>query len=225
MVPGQVLLGPIAGLLADRFPRRRLMIIADLARGALVTVLVITHSHVGVAFAVAFGLSVGSLVFNPAASSLVPEVVDESDIVKANTALWTVAVSAQVVLAPLAGVIIAASGVGPAFAVGLDRQVGFEAVAILGTGLVHVSGLRVDRGNHPLTSDLAGDPPRPRLVTLLDVLAGDQREQPDEVLLLVIEIDPVKRVEDRERVVHESGDELVASGRVVPRDAGLPAAS
>ncbi len=119
-----VVLGPVAGLLADRYRRRRLMIIADLARAALVTALVISNTSVYLAFAVAFGLSVGSLVFNPAASSLVPEVVEQTKLVEANTALWTVAVAAQIILAPLAGVIIGWAGVGPAFAVNAASYVG-----------------------------------------------------------------------------------------------------
>jgi MFS family permease len=142
-----VMLGPIAGVLADRFPRRRLMIIADLARAVLVTSLVITHSWVGLAFAVAFGLSVGSLVFNPAASSLVPDVVDDADIVNANTALWTVAVAAQVVLAPLAGVIIATAGVGPAFAV--------NAASYVGSALLLT---RLDAGKSPASTVILGWP-------------------------------------------------------------------
>ena len=119
-----ILFGPVAGLVADRYPRRRVMIIADLARAALVSVLVVDHSSVGVAFGVAFGLSVGALMFNPAASSLVPDVVGEDQIVEANTALWTVAVVAQIVLAPLAGVIIAWGGVAPAFALNAASYIG-----------------------------------------------------------------------------------------------------
>lgn len=119
-----LLLGPVAGLVADRYPRRRVMIGADLARAVLVSVLVLTHSWVGLAFVVAFGLSVGSILFNPAASSLVPDLIDEDQIVRANTALWTVAVAAQIVLAPLAGVVIAWAGVGPAFAVNAASYVG-----------------------------------------------------------------------------------------------------
>ena len=119
-----LLLGPIAGLVADRYPRRRVMIVADLARAALVSLLVLTHSWVGVVFVVAFGLSVGSILFNPAASSLIPDFIDKDQIVRANTALWTVAVVAQIVLAPLAGALIAWAGVGPAFALNAASDVG-----------------------------------------------------------------------------------------------------
>lgn len=111
-----IFLGPIAGVLADRYPRRSVMVGADLLRAVLVALLVVAHEHVAVAYGVAFGVSLGSIFFNPAASSLVPDVVDDDDLVDANTSLWTVAVLAQIILAPLAGALIAWAGVGAAFA-------------------------------------------------------------------------------------------------------------
>lgn len=112
-----LLLGPLAGVVADRFPRRRVMVAADLARAVIVLGLALSHDHVAWAYATAFGMSAGALVFNPAAVSLVPDVVDGDELVDANAAMWTVAVLAQIVLAPLAGLVIATAGVGPAFAV------------------------------------------------------------------------------------------------------------
>jgi MFS family permease len=112
-----LLLGPAAGIVADRYPRRTVMIVADLVRAVLVFVLVVSHTSTVTAFAVAFGLSTGSLLFNPAAASLVPDVVVDDDLVTANSALWTTAVASQIALAPLAGAVIAAFGVGAAFAV------------------------------------------------------------------------------------------------------------
>lgn len=112
-----LLLGPIAGLAADRLPRRKLMVGADLIRAVVALVLVVMADSVGVAYAVAFGLSAGAVVFNPAAGSLLPEVVDEDDVVTANSAMWTAAVTGQIALAPLAGFVIAAWGVEVAFAI------------------------------------------------------------------------------------------------------------
>ena len=110
-----LLLGPVAGVLADRFPRRRVMVAADLVRAALAGLLALAHGSVGLAYAVAFGLSAGALAFNPAAASLVPDVVEADEVVEANAALWTVAVLAQVLLAPLAGALVGFVGVGVAF--------------------------------------------------------------------------------------------------------------
>lgn len=108
-------LGPVAGLVADRFPRRRVMIAADVLRAAAAALLAVSHDSVPVAYAVAFCLSTGAVIFNPASSSLVPDLVEPDELVAANASLWTVAVSAQIVLAPLAGGLVALLGVGPAF--------------------------------------------------------------------------------------------------------------
>lgn len=127
-----LLLGPVAGLASDRLPRRRLMIGADLARAALAMTLVVSAGPVGLAYAVAFGLSAGAVVFNPAASSVLPDVVDDDELVTANSALWTTAVVAQVLLAPTAGVVIARFGAEWAFAVNAAT---FVASAALLRGL------------------------------------------------------------------------------------------
>jgi MFS family permease len=111
-----LLFGAVAGLAADRFPRRSVMIGADLGRAAAAGALAVWSGSLPLTFAVAFALSLGSMLFNPASSSLLPHVVDADDLVTANSALWTVAVVAQIVLAPTAGLLIGAYGVGVAFA-------------------------------------------------------------------------------------------------------------
>ncbi len=126
-----LLLGPLAGLAADRLPRRRLMITADLFRAIVACGLVFAADNLGAAYAVAFGLSTGAVLFNPAASSLVPDVVGDDDVVTANSALWTVAVIAQIALAPLAGLVIARYGVEVAFGINAATFV-VSALLLLG---------------------------------------------------------------------------------------------
>lgn len=131
-----IALGPIAGVMADRYPRRTVMVAADLGRAAIVAMLAVAHGEVALAYATAFGVSLGTILFNPAASSLVPDLVDDDQIVDANSALWTVAVVAQIFLAPLAGVLIAWAGVGAAF--------GLNAASYLVSALL-LRGLSVAR--------------------------------------------------------------------------------
>lgn len=126
-----LLLGPVAGLAADRLRRRRLMVGADIFRSVVALVLVVVADSVGFAYAVAFGLSAGAVLFNPAAGSLLPDVVDEDDVVTANSAMWTTAVIAQIVLAPLAGFVIAAWTVQVAFAINAATFV-ISAVVLIG---------------------------------------------------------------------------------------------
>lgn len=70
-----LLIGPVAGLAADRMPRRRLMVGADVVRAVAAASLVVVAESLVAIYAVAFVLSAAAKVFNPAASSLLPDVV------------------------------------------------------------------------------------------------------------------------------------------------------
>ena len=112
-----LLLAPFTGSLVDRWPRVRVMVGSDLFRLVLAVVLAVWHdAPVGV-YTVAFGMSVGAVFFNPAASSVLPALVREDALVAANSGIWTAAVLSQIVLAPLAGLLVVSLGYGPAFAI------------------------------------------------------------------------------------------------------------
>jgi MFS family permease len=161
-----LLLGPLVGLAVDRYPRRSVMVVADLGRAALALLLAAVGDSVLVAYGVAFGLSAFTQAFNPAASSTLPDTVEADELVDANTALWTTAVVAQIVLAPLTGVLIAVFGVGLAFTINAASylisaallrglQVGRSPATIAQQGWRSaVEGIRVIRG-HPLLARLA----------------------------------------------------------------------
>lgn len=127
-----LLLAPLAGSLADRLPRVRVMVSSDLVRLALAAVLAAWHSEVVVVYAVAFGLSAGSVFFNPATNSLLPSIVDEDELVAANSGIWSAAVLVQIGAAPVAGVVAVNLGFGWAFAV---NAVSFGASALFLRGL------------------------------------------------------------------------------------------
>jgi len=127
-----LLLAPVAGPLVDRLPRVRVMVTADLARLVLAAILALWHSDIGVVYAVAFGLSAGSVFFNPAAGSLLPTLVDKEELVAANSGIWSAAVLSQVLLAPLAGLLASTAGVGWAFAL---NAASFGISALLMRGL------------------------------------------------------------------------------------------
>jgi len=111
-----LLLAPLAGPLVDRLPRVAVMVAADLLRFVLAAVLALWHGDIAVVYAVAFGLSAGSVFFGPAAASLLPTLVGDEQLVAANSGIWSAAVLSQILLAPLAGLLAAAAGFGWAFA-------------------------------------------------------------------------------------------------------------
>jgi len=132
-----LLLAPFAGTLVDRLPRVRVMIAADLLRAVLAASLVVVGDSVVAVYIVAFFLSVGAVFFNPAANSTLPSLVTERELVAANSGIWTAAVLSQVALAPLAGLLYATAGAGPAFAV--------NALSFLLSAAV-LAGLRLPTG-------------------------------------------------------------------------------
>jgi len=111
-----LLLAPVAGPIVDRFPRVRVMITADLARVLMAAVLIVWHDQLPVVYLVAFGLSAGAVFFNPAASSLLPSLVPDDELVAANSGIWSAGVLTQVALAPVAGLVAATAGFEWAFA-------------------------------------------------------------------------------------------------------------
>lgn len=74
------------------------------------------HTDIAAVYAVAFGLSAGAVLFNPAVGSLLPTLVDDEELVAANSAMWSAAVLTQIVLAPAAGLLVTTAGFGWAFA-------------------------------------------------------------------------------------------------------------
>ena len=137
-----LLVAPLAGPVADRLPRVAVMIGADLARAVLAAVLVVWHSQIAVVYAVAFGLSAGAAFFNPAAGSLLPALVRDDELAAANSGIWSAAVLSQVLLAPLAGLVVTAAGYGWAFAA---NAASFAVSALL------LRGLRTAEAPRPVT--------------------------------------------------------------------------
>ncbi len=127
-----LLFAPLAGTLVDRWPRIRIMIGADLARAALAGALPFLDTHVAAVYAIAFGMSVAAVLFNPAANSTLPALVTDSELIAANSGIWTAAVLSQIVLAPLAGLLVLTSGSGLAFAI---NAASFLASAVILSGL------------------------------------------------------------------------------------------
>jgi predicted MFS family arabinose efflux permease len=127
-----LLLAPLAGAVVDRLPRVPVMVAADLWRMTLAAVLPLVDHHLAAVYAVAFGLAAGAVFFNPAAASTLPSIVDEDELIAANSGLWSAAVISQIALAPLAGAVVASVGVAPAF---LVNAASFAASALLLAGL------------------------------------------------------------------------------------------
>lgn len=86
LLPG-VVIGPWSGVLADRFDRRGLLVASDLARAAIVLLLIPAagSGRLSVIYALAFLHFAVSTVFEPTRSALMPRLVEPHDLVIAST--------------------------------------------------------------------------------------------------------------------------------------------
>lgn len=123
--------GFVAGTVVDRLPRRQVMIAADVGRAAIAALLAINPNHLWALYAAAFGLSALTTFFNPAAASVTPDLVDEDELLGANSAVWSAAVLSQIVLAPVAGATVAWAGASTAFAINASSFL-ISAAALIG---------------------------------------------------------------------------------------------
>lgn len=146
----------VAGALADRLDRRTTMRNVQLFRVAVVallTVLALMEAlSLPVLYVAAFVLGVGETLFDTAAQSILPSVVDKEQLATANGRLYAVElVMNQFVGPPLGGVLI-----GLSVPLVLGSSIAGYALAALGLTLL-VGSFRPQRSGPPtrLTSDIA----------------------------------------------------------------------
>ena len=126
-----VLLSVPAGIVADRFDRRMVLLVTDVARGVLMLVLVaavIVEAPTLVIVAVSILAACFSTFFGPAIAALVPTIVEERDLGIANSAWATLDNVAFIVGPALAGILLASGGLEFAF---LLNAASFAVVAVV----------------------------------------------------------------------------------------------
>jgi len=111
----------LGGALADRYDRRRLMIVSDLVRGAAVGVLAVAaatgHLSFGLLLVLAGIVGLGDGFFTPAFGGLVPLVVEAPSLASANALIGFARWGGLVVGPAFAGLLLGATGPGTVFAV------------------------------------------------------------------------------------------------------------
>lgn len=122
-----LLLGPVAGVVIDRFSRKAVLVGADLAR-ALLALSLVWPRGAWHAYVVAAGLAAGGAFFNPAVQAVIPALTTAEQRLAANSVAWSTAQLVQIVASALAGGVIAFIGTAPAFAL---NAASFGASALL----------------------------------------------------------------------------------------------
>ena len=126
-----LLFSPVAGTLVDRWDQKQVLVVSDLLRAALVLMIpVAVLINVWLAYPLVFAITTVSIFFRPARIAILPRIVDERDLLSANSAMWVGETIADVINYPIAGlfVVFLASSLPLAF--------WFDAVTYLGSAVL-----------------------------------------------------------------------------------------
>ncbi len=132
MVPGMIL-GPFVGVLVDRVPRKRIMILCDIVNGLVIGSLIFVND-LSIIYVVAGISSLVTTFRYPAQGALEPNLVEKSEIVLLNSFKASSNGLIQVIGAAIGGATVGLLGVGKAFMV--DAVTFFVSAAIIMTLMV-----------------------------------------------------------------------------------------
>jgi predicted MFS family arabinose efflux permease len=171
--------GPLAGVVADRFNRKTIMIVADIVRGFLVLgfLLVQRPGQVWLVYALAALEVVVSTFFDPAKSAAIPNIVSREELIPANalsSASWSITLALGAVLG---GLVTDAFGRNTAFVV--DSMSFFVSAAYIARVHLRYSRSKAQRATHLSIADAIG---------ITDVIEGARylRSNPRVMALLLV---------------------------------------
>lgn len=123
-------MGPMGGILADRFNRKTILLVSDFARAGLALSFLLIHqaSEVWIAYAGTFALVVFSALFSPARTAVIPQLVPPDRISLANGLEQSTSGLVMALGSALGGVATAAFGTNIAFVI--------NAASFLASGLL-----------------------------------------------------------------------------------------
>ncbi len=111
-----VLFGAFAGVLVDRFNKRSVMVLADVARAALVLLVPLVASRsLPLVYALSFAMATAGVFFDPAKLAIVPEIVPRARLMRANSLLATAENLTEILGWAFAGLLLASVSTTTAF--------------------------------------------------------------------------------------------------------------
>ena len=135
--------------LADRYPRRRVMVFCDAARAVLVGVMVLPHVPLGALVALLFAATMFAPPFESAKASITPDILQGERYVLGTAVLQTTLLTSEVLGAVAGGVAVAFIGVRSSLAI--------DAATFVISGLIVGLGIRA----RPAAAQPESVPPSP----------------------------------------------------------------
>ncbi len=111
LMAGPIVVGLFAGALVDRWNRKWIMILSDVARGILVALIPwLMGINIRFVYIDLFLVSCASAFFRPAGLAVIPQSVSKSDLMPANSFLTTMDTGTEIIGPVLAGIVVQRMG-------------------------------------------------------------------------------------------------------------------
>jgi DHA3 family macrolide efflux protein-like MFS transporter len=150
-----LVLSPIAGTFVDRWDHKETLIVSDILRAAIVLLLPLAAiMNVLLVYPMVFAVTTISIFFRPARAAILPQIVEERDLLTANSALWVCESVADNLGYPLAGVFVVTLGASVPLAFWVDSAT-YLASATLLTSII-VRAVRSPRDGESSTAERLG---------------------------------------------------------------------
>ena len=115
----RLILYPVAGVVGDRVNRKLIMVWTDFGRGAVILLLAFLAAQnyitISVLFVAQFVVSLMNALFGPATMAMLPDIVEEEDLTRANSIIGSINSLSMIVGPALGGIIYAVGGIKVAF--------------------------------------------------------------------------------------------------------------
>ncbi len=156
-----LLLGPIAGTLVDRWDQKQVMVVSDLLRASLVLLIPIAAvTNLLLVYPLVFLITSISIFFRPARTAVLPRIVGEDELLTANSATWIADTLADVIGYPLAGLFVAFLGRALPLAFWFDAATYVASALLIATMAVPTAAeaLRSRLGQQSADADREAEP-------------------------------------------------------------------
>jgi len=132
-----LLFSPLAGTFVDRWDQKLVLVVSDILRAAFVLLIpVAVLIDVWLAYPLVFAVTTVSIFFRPARQAILPRIVQEDDLLAANSAMWVGETLADVVNYPLAGLFVVFLAASLPLAFWFDAATYLASAALLATMIV-----------------------------------------------------------------------------------------
>ncbi|MGL4914087.1 MAG: MFS transporter [Romboutsia sp.] len=133
-----IIFGPIAGVFADRYSKKQIIIACDITRGLLSIILFFTQDIV-LFYSIVFLMTIFDVIFSPAISSFLPLVVNKDDLESANSIYSGSGELAYLIGPAIGGILVASLGVRVVFVLNSISYIlsGISEMFIVSSGYIN----------------------------------------------------------------------------------------